>query len=123
MLPEILLAALLAPVPQETTPPPAEPAAEPAATRPAAAAADEDHIAAGLKAFKRRRFKEAERHFRAAVDADPGSAAAHFYLGYTIYKEVEPRRPFHPGKQEAAQHFAKAYELDPAFTPVWGPRT
>jgi Flp pilus assembly protein TadD len=119
MLPEILLAALLAPMPQET--PPAEP---PAAAEPAAArASNEDHISAGLAAFRRRRFKEAERHFRAAVEADPGSAAAHFYLGYTLYKEVEPKRPFHPGKQDAAQHFAKAFELDPNFMPAWGPRT
>jgi tetratricopeptide (TPR) repeat protein len=116
MLPEILLAAMLAPMPQEA------PAAEPAATAQPAAS-NEDHIAKGLAAFKRRRFKTAETHFRAAVEADPSSAAAHFYLGYTLYKQVEPRRPFHPGKQDAAQHFAKAYELDPSFLPVWGPRS
>ena len=56
------------------------------------------------------------------MDADPNSAAAHFYLGYTLYKQVEPKRPFHPRQTDAAQHFAKAYELDPNFLPVWGPR-
>jgi len=51
--------------------------------------------------------------------ADPGSAAAHFYLAYTKYKMVEKKKPFHPGKQEAAAEFAKAYELDPTFQPIW----
>lgn len=97
------------------------PAAEAApAMRPADAG---EAIADGLKAFRRRRFKAAETHFRRAVAADPQSAAAHFYLGYTIYKIAEPRRANSPGKQEAAQHFARAYEIDPGFQPAWGPRT
>ena len=54
--------------------------------------------------------------------ADPNSAAAHYYLGYTIYKIAEPKRHDSPGKKEAAAEFAKAYELDPAFKPVWGGR-
>jgi tetratricopeptide (TPR) repeat protein len=76
-------------------------------------------IDAGLAAFRRLRFRDAERHFQAAVEADPRSAAAHFYLGYTVYKIAEPKRPFHPEKRRAAELFARAYELDPFFTPVW----
>src|SRR3990170_8590464 len=72
----------------------------------------DEHIDAGLAAFRKRRFAAARGHFQQAVDANPDRAAAHFYLGYTIYKIAEPKRPNSPGKQEAAQHFAKAYELD-----------
>ena len=50
----------------------------------------------------------------------PQSAAATFYLGYTYYKIAEPTRRLTPGKKKAAELFAKAYELDPAFQPVWG---
>ena len=104
----------------------AEPAGEaqpPAGGEPAAASAApgsaEEHIQAGLAAFRKRRFASARTHFEEAVAADPNSPAAHFYLGYTIYKIAEPHRPFHPDKQKAADQFAKAYELDPGFKPVW----
>ena len=80
----------------------------------------EQHIEAGLASYWRLRFPEAERHFRAAADADPQSAAAHYYLGYAIYKTAEPKRPNDPGKQRAALEFAKAYEIDPGFRPGWG---
>mgnify|MGYP001589640630 FL=1 len=89
-------------------------AAEPAATAPA-----EGRIASGLQAYKRRQLAKAEGSFREAVDADPGSAAAHFYLGYVVYKRAEPKRPFHPDKQKAAELFAQAYEIDPKFRPSW----
>jgi hypothetical protein len=36
-----------------------------------------------------------------------------------VYKIAEPKRPFHPDKQKAADLFAKAYSLDPEFKPVW----
>ena len=100
------MAAPAAPLPQQAPP-------------PAAASDAASHIDAGLAAYKRRRFQEAERHLQAAVNADPQSAAAHYYLGYVIYKIAEPKRPFHPDKQRAADHFAKAYELDPTFRPSW----
>src|ERR671922_27124 len=107
-LPALLLLALLAPKAQE--PPATAPAAEPAATEPAApsAASADESIQAGLALYKKRRFRQAAAEFQKAVDADPQSAAAHYYLGYTIYKIAEPRRPNDPGKQEAAGHFARA---------------
>jgi len=128
LLPIVLVAAALGAAPQEPVAPPspeaaaplqATPSAEPSAT---SASAAEAAIDAGLKAFKRRRFSQAETEFSRAVEADPRSAAAHFYLGYTYYKVVEPKRPFHPDKQKAAALFAKAFELDPGFRPVWGQR-
>ena len=102
------------------------PAQEPAAETPSAAASAmsaDEHIQAGLAVFRKKRFAAARGHFQQAVDASPDSAAAHFYLGYTIYKIAEPKRPNSPGKQEAAQHFAKAYELDPGFKPAWRRRS
>jgi len=75
---------------------------------------------AGLQAFKRHRFAQAEVDFRKAVEADPSSAGPYFYLGYTYYKMAEPKRPFHPDKQKAKDMFAKAYAIDPAFRPGWG---
>ncbi|PYQ21195.1 MAG: hypothetical protein DMF81_16135 [Acidobacteria bacterium] len=109
VLPAILLSALLGPVAQEPAPAPAAATAE----------SPDAHIDAGLAAFKKKRFRQAEVEFRKALDADPQSAAATWYLGYTYYKMAEPKRPFHPDKQKAAELFAKAYELDPQFKPVW----
>jgi len=101
------------------------PAQEPAPaveTPTASAMSAEEHIEAGKAAFKRKRFAAARGHFQQAVDASPDSAAAHYYLGYSIYKIAEPKRANNPGKQEAAGHFAKAYELDPGFKPSWRSR-
>jgi tetratricopeptide (TPR) repeat protein len=147
MMPAMLLVAILGPSPHATGPlvsavqptglsgatmqDPA-PAPSPRARRRAAPPAPtaeslaglsaEDAIQAGLDSFRKRRFTQARAAFERAVEADPQSAAAHFYLGYTIYKIAEPKRHDSPGKQEAAQHFARAYELDPGFKPVWGGR-
>jgi hypothetical protein len=131
-LPVMLLAFALAPAaqvlaqePQPEPPAQEEPAATPQETVSAAPAGGGDvqtHIDAGLSAFRKRRFGAARQHFEQAVAADPTSAAATFYLGYTIYKIAEPKRPFHPDKQRAADLFAKAYELDPQFKPAWSKR-
>jgi len=78
------------------------------------------HIEAGLAAFRRRRFARAREEFEKAAEADPGSAAAAFYLGYAHYKIAEPTRRLTPDKERAKELFARAYQLDPAFEPVWG---
>jgi Tfp pilus assembly protein PilF len=80
----------------------------------------EPAIDAGLKAFRQRRLRQAESEFQKAVDADPKSPAAHFYLGYTYYKMGEPTRRMNDNKERAKQEFEKAFELDPLFKPVWG---
>ena len=126
-LPLMLLAFALAPAAQlaaqepQPSPPAEQTAAVPQETVSATPAGGDAqaHIDAGLSAFRKRRFGAARQHFEQAVAADPGSAAANFYLGYTIYKIAEPKRPFHPDKQKAAELFAKAYQLDPGFKPVW----
>jgi tetratricopeptide (TPR) repeat protein len=107
----LLLAAAVIPAAQEGTTR-TEPSVEPAGSPQA-------HVEAGLKEFRRRRFARAQGHFEQAVQANPDDAAATFYLAYTVYKIAEPKRPFHPDKQKAAELFAKAYSLDPSFKPVW----
>lgn len=102
--------------PQEA---PATPAVAEEALPATDASAAEAAIDTGLTAFRKRRYTRAQEAFQKAVDADPASAAAHFYLGYATYKLCEPKRPFHPDKQKAAAEFARAYELDPSFRPVW----
>jgi Tfp pilus assembly protein PilF len=121
MMLSALLAALVVAGPQAApAPAPQQPAVTSDAlptANPSAAQADIDQ---GLQAFRRLRFTQAEASFEKAWSEDPTSAAAAFYLGYTYYKIAEPKRPFHPDKQKAADMFAKAYALDPNFRPVWG---
>lgn len=95
-------------------------AGEQAAAAPAATPA-QAFIDAGLRAFKKRRFAAALAEFKKATEADPQSAAAAYYLGYTYYKIAEPRRRNTAGKRKAAELFARAFELDPAFQPTWAP--
>jgi Tfp pilus assembly protein PilF len=129
LMPAMLLVAILGPSPYDPAasapatqePTTQEPAASPASSASSAGSAS-DEIQAGLEAFRRRRFTQARAAFERAVASDPQSAAAHFYLGYTIYKIAEPKRHDSPGKKEAAEHFARAYELDPNFKPAWGSR-
>jgi len=115
-----LAAALLLVVMAPQDAPPAPPQAVAStetmqADGPAAAA-----IAAGQTAFRKRRFRAAQADFEKAVAADPQSAAAAFYLGYTHYKLGEPSRRLNANKEQARDLFAKAYTLDPAFRPDWG---
>jgi tetratricopeptide (TPR) repeat protein len=136
MITAMLLMAILAPAPQDAAPAPKRARKAAKATKPAAVTTEaesaptaapsggsaSDEIQAGLTAFGKRRFAQAREAFERAVAADPQSAAAHYYLGYTIYKIAEPKRHDSPGKKEAAAEFAKAFELDPNFKPVWGGR-
>jgi tetratricopeptide (TPR) repeat protein len=120
LLSVFVLAAALSAAQEPPAPAPEAPAEAPPPVRlEAVPAAAEPLIAAGLEAYRKRRYTQAEIEFRKALEADPASAAAAFYLGYTYYKQAEPKRPFHPDKRKAAELFARAYELDPGFRPVW----
>jgi tetratricopeptide (TPR) repeat protein len=77
------------------------------------------HLAAGLTAFRARRLKAAQSELELAVADDPTSAAAAFYLGYTLYKLGEPARRMNANKERARELFAKAFSLDPTFTPTF----
>lgn len=110
LLATVLLSAALAP---QAPPPTAEAGAAPSS----AAAA---HLEAGIAAFKKRRFAAARSEFEKAQEADPQSAAAAYYLGYTFYKLGEPSRRMNANKEKAKELFAKAFTLDPTFAPTWG---
>ena len=123
LLATVLLSAALAP----QAPPPAAPTPDPAApgvtatelpAPPSGAAAP--HLDAGIAAFKKRRFASARAEFEKAEAADPQSAAAAYYLGYTYYKMGEPSRRMNANKEKAKELFAKAFGLDPTFRPSWG---
>jgi Flp pilus assembly protein TadD len=101
---------------QPSTQEPSAQARPAAAAEPGAASAA---LESGLNAVKRRRFAQAEADFRRATEADPGNAAAHYYLGYLLYKRGEPARRMNDKKVEARAEFERAYELDPGFRPVW----
>jgi Tfp pilus assembly protein PilF len=121
LLSSLVLASVL--TVQETPPPAAPPPQDPSAvTSTDAKPATTPTIDAGLAAFKKRRFAKAEAEFKKAVEQDPSSAAANFYLGYTYYKIAEPHKRNSPGKQKALEYFDKAFQLDPSFTPVWQSR-
>jgi Tfp pilus assembly protein PilF len=126
MLAAVLLSAVLAPqaapaTPQEPAPAPLAVSKTPAPPAPTAAAAPPSPgLAAGLAAFRKKRFAAARAEFEKAVAADPQSAAAAFYLGYTYYKIGEPSRRMDANKQKSRELFAKAFSLDPAFRPTWG---
>jgi tetratricopeptide (TPR) repeat protein len=121
----VLLSAALAPqAPPPSAPAPEAPAvATPAQAAPAAAAptgAADPYLAAGIAAFKKRRFAAARAEFEKAEAADPQSAAAAYYLGYTFYTLGEPSRRMNANKEKAKELFAKAFSLDPTFRPAWG---
>jgi tetratricopeptide (TPR) repeat protein len=116
-LPAIVLATVLSPAAQ--APPPPAPPVQSSDLAPSATGPAQGFIDAGLAAFRKRRFAQAETEFTKAEDADPKSPAAAFYLGYTIYKRHEHRRNA-PEKQKALDLFSKAFSLDPGFRPVWG---
>lgn len=107
------LAALMLAVSFQETPAPAVQTASPALAQ--------QHVAEGLALYKKRRFGGARDEFRKAVEADPSSPAAHYYLGYTLYKIGEPTRRLTPEKEQSRGLFARAFELDPTFRPSWRP--
>jgi len=119
MLPMLFVAAFAA-SPQELPTPVPPPAQEQPTTSAAPSESAASDIGAGLAAYRKRQFRQARAAFERAVAADPQSAAAHFYLGYTIYKIAEPRRRDSAAKREALDHFAEAFKLDPKFRPSWG---
>jgi tetratricopeptide (TPR) repeat protein len=116
LLATVLLSAALAP---QALPPAAADPQPPAATSTATSATD-PYLSAGIAAFKKRRFAAARAEFEKAEAANPQSAAAAYYLGYTFYKLGEPSRRMNANKEKAKELFAKAFSLDPAFRPTWG---
>ena len=122
LLATVLLSAALAPQapPPAATAPEPPAAAAPVAPAAAASAGAAPYLDAGIAAFKKRHFAKAKAEFEKAEAADPRSAAAAYYLGYTFYKIGEPSKRMNANKEKAKGLFARAFSLDPAFNPTWG---
>ena len=120
LLATVLLSAALAPQAAPAATPVQEAAAAVNATDLPSPGPAAGNIDAGIAAFKKRRFAAARAEFEKAEAADPQSAAAAYYLGYTYYKMGEPSRRMNANKEKARELFAKAFSLDPAFRPTWG---
>jgi tetratricopeptide (TPR) repeat protein len=110
----ILLAVLAAPSDAAAAPVLAQEAAAAAAPAPAGA------VDPGLALLKKGRYRSARAELEKVVAADAQNAAAQFYLGYALYKIAEPTRRLTKEKEEAAQHFAACYAIDPSFRPALG---
>lgn len=108
-LPALVLSALLS----------AAPLTEPPALVMEDAAESHSYLVNGIALYKRRHFRAAAEEFRKATAADPASAAAEYYLGYTLYKIAEPTKRVTTEKAESRDHFARAFQLDPLFRPTW----
>jgi len=74
----------------------------------------------GVALLRHARYRSARVELEKAVAADPQSAAAHYYLGFSLYKIAEPTRRLTKEKEEAAQHFATCYSIEPGFRPDFG---
>ncbi|MBI5379502.1 MAG: tetratricopeptide repeat protein [Nitrospirae bacterium] len=57
-----------------------------------------------------KKYRPAVKHLTKAVETDPQRADAYYFLGYTYYKQKK-----HALAREA---FAKAYALDPDYSPL-----
>jgi|RhiMetdeSRZDD1v2_1073273.scaffolds.fasta_scaffold182846_2 Tfp pilus assembly protein PilF len=88
----------------------------PAVTAPSASSS----LDKGVALLRRARYRPARVELENAVAADPQSAAAHYYLGFALYKIAEPTRRLTKEKEAAAQHFATCYSIDPGFRPDFG---
>ena len=123
LLATVLLSAALAPqaaAPAAPPPVPATPGVTASDLPASPSGAATPHLDSGIAAFKKRRFAAARAEFEKAEAAEPQSAAAAYYLGYTYYKMGEPSRRMNANKEKAKELFARAFTLDPAFRPTWG---
>jgi Flp pilus assembly protein TadD len=90
------------PAPQATPPVSSEPAEAAPVLGPA--------VAEGVKRLNAGDAAGAVERLRAAAAADPGNAAARYYLGYAFYRMGD--------FAQARAAFTAAYRADPGFSPV-----
>lgn len=88
--------------------PPSTPPSTPVDTKPAAATA-ESTLTQALAAYEKQDFAAAAEAFKNAIDSDPSSVEAHYYLGYALYK----LKRF----DEARVAFTQAYQLRSDYLP------
>jgi Flp pilus assembly protein TadD len=91
-----------------SAPTPAAPPSAPGDTKPATAAS-ESMLAQALAAYEKQDFAAAAEAFKHAIDSDPSSVEAHYYLGYALYK----LKRF----DESRVAFTQAYQLRSDYLP------
>jgi Tfp pilus assembly protein PilF len=72
--------------------------------------AAQNHIDNGVKFLEQGKIPQAVHQFEKALEKDPASFIAHFYLGVCLKHQRQPHR--------ARAHFEKAIELNPN-DPEW----
>jgi Tfp pilus assembly protein PilF len=70
-----------------------------------------EHNEAGRHAFTEGQWSIARQQFESAIQASPGSAAAHYNLGMVLYRTGAVK--------EAAEHFTIAAALEPGDPIIW----
>lgn len=73
-----------------------------------------EHMAKGVKLLGARNYDAAIEELEEAVSAAP-SAEAHYLLGYAYY--MKGKAGDEDARQQAAENFEQAYEIDPNFSP------
>ena len=79
----------------------------PASADPIAAAA----LVKGNRYFAERQYGKAQEQYRAAIEAQPALAEAHYNLAVTLYKEGRFK--------ESRPHFVEAANLAPGHPVIW----
>lgn len=73
------------------------------------------HIDQGLALLKAKKFDRAINEFEEAATINP-DAEAYYYLGYAYY--LKGRSGDEASRKKSRENFAKAYEIDPNFSPT-----
>jgi len=78
-------------------------------------AAAAKHMEQGFLLLKAKKFDAAAREFEEAASINP-DAESYYYLGYAYY--LKGRSGDVDARQKSRENFARAYEIDPNFSPT-----
>jgi tetratricopeptide (TPR) repeat protein len=73
------------------------------------------HVKQGISLLHAKKYDAAIKEFEEAASINP-DAEAYYYLGYTFY--LKGRSGDESSREKSRENFAKAYEIDPNFSPT-----
>ena len=73
------------------------------------------HLEQGVALLKVKKYDAAIKEFEESASVNP-DAEAYYYLGYAYY--LKGRSGDEESRKKSRDYFAKAYEVDPSFTPT-----